>query len=389
MKEGGYSELSHQPQRQIKLKIKKYLFCLLLTAALIQCFGKVTFCKNKCFSFNPIKKSLNNNYFLFPKPTRELYNFLTSKNPNFKSRLTAYHKHTLNSIQDVPANKINVSLKAGYLKETEELYSTAAFYQNLKIGKRFSKWLNLGINAYLENAKRTETEKPEIKRWFDNTSLKADFDFNDFNTVSAFVSGSINDTTLTSYGIQWTGSMEFDEFTIKNFLTLSYDYFYYWNQVSQNFVKDEVEFKYNEFNISAGYFFGVVDFNYVEDYDTKARNPNSQFSLDVRYKFLSEPAVNIGFIFNTKDFKYYSPLYFSPQKRKISGVYSSLYETFKDYYVYLGGGVRVDNSNVFIWDFDSEAGYDKNDFSISVGISRYHDPYYTSYNSFLNLTKAF
>src|SRR4029079_11390531 len=98
--------------------------------------------------------------------------------------------------------------------------------------------------------------------------------------------------------------------------------------------------------------FGVVDFNYVDGYEEKARNPNSQFSFDFKYQFLEAPVMNIGFIFNTRDFKYYSPLYFSPQNRKISGIYSSLYETFKYFYLYAGSGVRVDNNDVFIWDFD-------------------------------------
>ena len=40
-------------------------------------------------------------------------------------------------------------------------------------------------------------------------------------------------------------------------------------------------------------------------------------------------------------------------------------------------------------DVDGEAGYFNENFSLSLGLSRYNDPYYTSYNSFLNLTKSF
>ena len=31
-------------------------------------------------------------------------------------------------------------------------------------------------------------------------------------------------------------------------------------------------------------FGGVVDFNYIENYDYKAKNPNSLFSFEIHYK---------------------------------------------------------------------------------------------------------
>ena len=70
-------------------------------------------------------------------------------------------------------------------------------------------------------------------------------------------------------------------------------------------------------------------------------------------------------------------------------MFANLYETAGKFFFYLSAGARVDNENNFIWDTDTEAGYDNNGFSASLGFGRYDDPYYTNYNAFLNLTKIF
>lgn len=334
----------------------------------------------------------NNSYFYFPK---KFFKDNQKRYPNFNKKdfqvLNFWNLNNKIFSDEREASTIGLqtNYKAGYLKEIEELYNTAAFYQNLKLGKNFGNKFKINLNIYLERAKRVEVDKPDNTRWYDNTTLTTDYMPNEFNKISAFVGGSISDTTLTTYGTFWQASIELGEFSLKNFLTLSHDYFYYWNSVSQNFVSENMELNYSDFKISAGYFFGVVDFNYVDGYEEKAKNPNSQFSLDIKYKLISDPITNIGFVFFTKDFKYYSPLYYSPQNRNITGLYSNVYDQLKDFYFYLGSGIRIDNNNTFIWDFDGEVGYDKNNFSVSIGISRYNDPFYTSYNSFLNFTKLF
>ena len=38
---------------------------------------------------------------------------------------------------------------------------------------------------------------------------------------------------------------------------------------------------------------------------------------------------------------------------------------------------------------DSELGYFKGDFSASLGVGRYNDPYYTNYNTFINFFTGF
>lgn len=284
---------------------------------------------------------------------------------------------------------IDVSFKAGYLREIEELYNTNDLYQSLILTKRFSRKFQLSLNPAIEYSKRVSVDQADQNRWYDNTALRGEYDFSDYNIMTMFISGSISDTTLTAYGATWKSVIDDKELQFKNNLVLSYDYFYFWNQVAQNFVSDNLNINYDRFGLAVGYFFGVVDFNYVDGFDAKARNPNTTLSLDLQYKILYKPAVSAGVQFSARNFKYYSPLYYSPQKRKIGGVNVSFYNAFGKYYLYLGTGSGMDNNDNFIWNVDGEAGYDTGNFSISAGLSRYNDPYYTSYNTFLNLTKSF
>lgn len=354
-------------------------------------------------TFNSINKYVKGNL------RNRFYNFLPVINDlSFKKTGTEISGYIDNSFRSVNNNSelnngagsfkkseenltepVNVNFKAGYLREIEELYSTNSFYQNLKISKRFSDLINLRINVGVDYSKRQEIGLPDLKRWYDNSGINCELNFNPYNTLNMFVSGSISDTTFTSYGFSYNSIAEAGAFQFNNNLTLSYDYFYFWNQVAQNFASDNIEINYNKFSFSAGYFFGVVDFNYVDGYEYKAKNPNSSFNCQLQYEILKKPLINAGINFNTRDFKYYSPLYYSPQDRKITGINTSIYNTFNEFYFYFGSGARIDNNDVFIWDIDGEFGYDTGNFSLSGGLSRYNDPYYTSYNTFINISKSF
>ena len=323
-------------------------------------------------------------------------NFLNSSSGEEESVLLQYAKVNLNETHKFSLNRnaeakniIDINYKAGYLREIEEFYSTNSFYQSLKLIKRFSDVFQLTLNPAIEYAKRKEEGLPDVNKWYDNTGLKAEFDFNAYNTLSIFGAGSISDTTWTAYGTSLRSLIELDEVQIRNFFIASYEYFYYWNEVGQDFVNDNVNVKFNNFSLNAGYFYGVVDKNYIEDYTAMANNPNTSVNIELLYSLSAAPDINIGVQYYTKDFKYHSTLYYSPQDRKITGATTSFYNMFGKYYLYLGGGAAVDNNDVFIWNIDAEAGYDSDDISVSLGLSRYNDPYYTNYNTFLNIFKRF
>jgi hypothetical protein len=303
----------------------------------------------------------------------------------FKNSISVFSKKNIPEYKNI----IDVNYKIGYLREVEELYSTNSFYQNLKFIKRFSDLFQLTLSPSLDYATRKETGLPDVNKWYDNTALKADIDFNPYNTVSLFISGSISDSTWTAYGTSLRTVIESDDVQIKNNFIASYEYFYYWTQVAQNFVNDNVNVKFSNFNLTAGYFFGVVDFDYIENYTAQARNPNTSVNLELQYQVYNEPNIDVGIHYATRNFKYRSPLYYSPQERNIKGISASFYNMFGKYYLYMGAGVNVDNNDVFFWNGDFEFGYDNDDISVSFGLGRYDDPYYANYNSFLNIFKRF
>ncbi len=344
---------------------------------------------NNSFLKSPLK-------FNFDKTFRnKKYSDLTMKAENsffkgndklsFKKSESAFSKNNNSEYKNI----IDVNYKIGYLREVEELYSTNSFYQSLKFIKRFSDVFQLTLSPSLDYATRKETGLPDVKKWYDNTALKADIDFNPYNTLSFFISGSISDSTWTAYGTSLRSIIELNDVQIRNTFIASYEYFYYWTQVAQNFVNDNLNVKFSNFSLTAGYFFGVVDFDYIENYTAQARNPNTSVNLELQYQVYVEPNINIGVHYNTRNFKYRSPLYYSPQDRNIKGADASFYNMFGKYYLYLGAGANVDNNDVFFWNGDFEFGYDNDDISVSLGLGRYNDPYYSNYNTFLNLYKRF
>ncbi|MEP7146659.1 MAG: hypothetical protein ABI792_06585 [bacterium] len=388
-----------QQQKQINISRNKILNFVLTLFILIFFINSISFGQEHLIRINLLNcpfYSIYKNKF----PDKSKYSFPNSSFKSFDNLSNKQYSilnnslHKIKSLQNTGKSSgffegLDVNVKGGYLKEIEENYSTSSVYQNLKLGKRFSDLFMVTLSTGIENAKRVEVNQPDRKKWYDNTILNTEFDFNERNSISLFGSGSLSDSTFTSYGFALKSGIDLDKIIIKNYLTLSYDYFYYWTQVGQYYASDNVDLNYKDLTISAGYFSGVVDFNFVDGFEDKAKNPNSNFSFEIRYKILKKPAIDAGLQYSSKGFKYYSPLYYSPTERKLSGINATFYNTFGSYFLYMGSGIKVDNNNIFIWDADGEAGYFTNNFSLSLSLSRYNDPFYTSYNSFLNITKSF
>ncbi len=334
-------------------------------------------------------KSGNKNFGTSGKTFSDKTNFTEGNFLSDKVTGSGLSEGSVRQISEDPEKELSVTLTTGYLKEIEENFTTATVYQNIKLSEKFSDKFSLSLNSRIEYAERISNKEGNNKKWFDNTYIKPEYSFNKHNVLSLFAGASISDSVITSYGFSYKATLENENYEIRNYLTMSYDYFYYWNQIGQNYVNDNIEFRYRDFKVLTGFYYGVVDFNYIENYDYKAKNPNSLFSFEIHYKLLNEPAVNAGFAFSARDFKYHSPLYYSPDDRKLTGVFANLYENADKFYFYLNGGARVDNENIFIWDTDAEIGYENKGFSASIGFGRYDDPYYTNYNAFLNLSKIF
>ena len=286
-------------------------------------------------------------------------------------------------------DKSNLSYKIGFLRETEELYSNSNIYQTINWGKNFTETFRLDLYSQIEYSKRVEVDIPDRERWFDNFKVVARLDPNEFNHLDAFGSASISDTTITSYGGLYRATVEFGDVLFKNTITGGYDYFYYWNMVGQDYVSESVDLSYSGINLALSYFYGNVRENYIDGYDMKGRNPNDMVNFGLSYDVLKSPKVNVGVYYQMRNYEFYSPLYYSPQDRKISGIGSYYFDTFGNFYAYVGAGAKLDNNDTFVWSIDAEGGYEYGGFSASAGVGRYDDPFYENVNVFLNLTKKF
>ncbi len=283
----------------------------------------------------------------------------------------------------------NLSYKIGFLRETEELYSNSNIYQTIGWGKNFTDIFRFDFYSQIEYSERVEVDVPDRERWFDNFKVVARLDPNDYNHLDAFGSASISDTTITSYGGLYRATVELGDVLIKNTITGGYDYFYYWNMVGQDYVSESVDLSYSGFNLALSYFYGNVRENYIDGYDIKGRNPNNMVNFGLSYDVLNSPKVNVGVYYQMRNYDFYSPLYYSPQDRKISGIGSYFFDTFGKFYTYFGAGAKLDNNDTFVWSLDAEGGYEYDGFSASAGIGKYDDPYYENLNVFLNFTKKF
>lgn len=291
--------------------------------------------------------------------------------------------------------QFNTLVTFRYLNETELGFITDSYVQRYFISKRLSDWFVLKLSSQIDYAVRNDEDKGQGKgkdgnsRWFDNTGLRSEFIINPLNRIHLYLSGSINDTTLTAYGTTIQSGIDLESFKIRNYLTLGYDYFYYWNQVDQNFIQNSLLLNYDFVSLSLFYKYGVVKENYVEGYDRKDINPSNITNTELIFQVLKSPVIKVGLNYKTVDFKYSSPLYYSPQGRDLKGVSASYFDSFGDFYLYLGGAYRFDNNSVESWNYDFETGYEFDALTLSVGVSKFFDPYYRSLNAFLNVGISF
>ncbi len=308
-----------------------------------------------------------------------------SNNLQSQTHFSASHPE----IGESPNPEIDAYYNMGFLEEAEQLYSNTSLYQDIRLSNQLSDKVRLNLSSHIEYSKRVQVDTPDQERWFDNAHMKTSFDLGNAGLISAFAGYSISDETFTAYGGSYRFRYDNEHFSITNTADAGYDYFYFWNRVGQDFASETLELKSYGMNLSASYFYGNVRNNYIEGYDEKGRNPNDMLNLGIGYDFFRKPKVNVGIFYQLRNYEHYSPLYYSPQDRSITGLGGYFFDTFGDFYFYGGAGIKEDNNSVFVWNLDAETGYDSEFFSISAGFGRYYDPYYRTVKIFINVTTKF
>jgi tetratricopeptide (TPR) repeat protein len=291
-----------------------------------------------------------------------------------------------------------------FITESEEVYTIEAKIQKLRLSKRLSNTIDINVNTLLDHSDRNyEIDSLDSKRWYDNTWLILNF-IKPKNRFSLNVGYTLSDERLSSYGFSWSSYFKKAKFKFRNTINLGYDYYYYWNEVGKNFIRNNFRTTYKNFIFDFGLLYGEVVNNYVADYyqnvyDSIA-NPHYAYSLSLKYQLIKNPKILLGVQHSFFDFSYQSPRYYTPNERVLNGVFISAYYELKKFYIYTdfsynlgretfyeeslngehqGPLIRYTeyyNTNLNNWSFNFDFGYSINKFTLSTGYSRFYNPYY-------------
>jgi len=282
----------------------------------------------------------------------------------------------------------NVSAVFKSINEKEESYEINAFVQTYGVNKRINDRFSISLNVLLDNSDRDFTYSKDENRWFDNTYARITY-ISQYNRISAFAGMSNSDGGLTSYGMSWQSIFRIEKIKINNSLTAAYDYFYYWNEVGQDYISDFIRITYKRLTIDGLIRYAIVRDNYVWDFETLDINHHSLISFSGRYKFFKNPSVTLGYNYNYRTYENQSPLYYTPFERHLSSYSAAGYYAYKKFYSYISYQFGNDNYDIENWNADAEIGYTGNSLSVALGGSKFYNPYYENRILFIALRKRF
>ena len=305
--------------------------------------------------------------------------------------------------------KFNASGKLKLLNETEESYKINAIIQQYGFQKRLNDNFNISLNLLLDYSHRnfTNTDIGDTIRWYDNTWVKAGW-ISEHHKVFAYVGYTVSDSKFSAYGLNWKWNFSLGSFKFINSFVAGYDYFYYWNQVGQNMVSDNLDISLNDFGLKLGYGYGLIDKAFVTDVQNdeyfESTNPYSRFNVSFTYKILSKPKITFAANYSYLNYSYKSPLYYSPYGRKLYGPSVNIYYPVGNFYIYgdisynFGSEYYYDIANSTVnkiylnannWSANGEFGYNLRSFSVSLNASRFYNDYYSNYFVALTLKYRF
>jgi len=295
-------------------------------------------------------------------------------------------KDKIETVRNELAYSISITLMD--ITEEESSYKIDALIQRYGIEKRINDYLHISLYTLWDNSSRDNLYYDDVKRWYDNTWIKPTFIFNS-HRISLFAGASANDDKITSYGFTWNSTYNVKKIKIRNYLTAAYDYFYYWNKVGQNFYQNTLGITYKRISLWGTYRYANIKNNYVWDIVEKTDNPNTRYSLGLKYELFNNPKITIGLNQFNMDYKYASPLYYSPHNRTIRGCFISNYFKFKKIYTYEEFLYGMASDKVDQTSGSAELGYETGKLSFSLNGNYFKNEFYKSKNIFLSIKKTF
>ncbi|MDT8308584.1 MAG: tetratricopeptide repeat protein [Bacteroidales bacterium] len=292
----------------------------------------------------------------------------------------------------------NIGLALVRIQEKEPEYVIDATVQRYSLSKRITdRWMIYLSSSFDWSVRDVENDFLDTARWYDNSWMKLMY-ISENHNISGHIGYSKSDKKLSTYGINYTYATSLKGLKIRNSLTTAYSYFYYWNQAGKHYLSDNLSFTYKRADLSLNADAGLMDEAPTvlvrgDAYDTTS---NSYISLSgaANFTLTKSPLWKIGFTASYYDFKYISSKYYTPYDRVLYGPTTSLSFRnekwfFSGIFAYMIGSEKTlvretTQENELMLDVDNwsgsiEGGYKFKLLSITIGGSRFVNPYYENY----------
>jgi tetratricopeptide (TPR) repeat protein len=298
-----------------------------------------------------------------------------------------------------------------FFQEKEQAYVINALIQQYTFSKRLSDHLHLQLNSLFDYSNRdfSVLDDNDTTRWFLNSWAKLSW-IEAHHRLDVYVGYSPTDQLLSSYGLSWQMKYQWGDFGISNTLNAGYEYFFYWNNVGRHILNESLQLKWKRWEANLGLSLGRVDEKPIRKYSDQeyeaGSNPLQIYSFSLNYQVLNNPIVKVGLQYSLMDFEYQSPDYYSPYDRNLAGLGTSVRKKFKRWYFYGSFNYNIGNETFFFlsdkpevayetgkvevdnWSAGLEIGYTLPGFSLSIGGSRFQNPFYENGIGFLSLSKS-
>ncbi len=302
--------------------------------------------------------------------------------------LDPQNKEISNQLRDIKESiKWNFSTAFSFQKESEETYQIKSYNQKYQLKKRFNDIFSLQAVSFWQYADKDENSLT-TKRYYDSSYLKSNLSLRNFK-LNCSVGGSLTDSTLTVIDAGFGFNFEIKNLKLENNLNFGNEYFYYWQKVRRDYLKENLYLNFGKISFQANYQIGKVEKNYILDKETMSENTFLDYSFSLKYKIKKLPDLSIGTVYRFIDYAYYSSLYYSPIDRSIYGFTGSLYQPFGKFYLYLDGSANQDNNEIYETNYDAEIGVSIKKYSVSISYSAFENKYYQSNTLSLTLSGEF
>jgi len=295
------------------------------------------------------------------------------------------YEQSINRMKRILAYNIGISYQ-NILEEEfwleEDVYSIRANVEHLFVSKRLNDFFGLGAGVVVDFSDKVALAGDTSRR-FDNYYVSAQFIKRD-HSLDARFGYSITDDVPTNYGLTWNSAYRVGKLRISNRLSYNYDYFYYWNQVSRDYINEYIRLNYKKWSLESSLLKGVVRpaILLIEGEYFTDSNPFTIIRSGISYKIIEKPNISIALVHEWRNFDNRSIKYWSPSERSLISPGLRISHEWKNWYAY--GVVNVGQATYLNQDKEDErnidgsadVGYTWGKWTFGLGYSGYSNPYY-------------